>query len=71
LLINNQDEENKKELSNNNIIFFDDINANEEKEKLEKLKIHFENVSKEEDIKIIKKIVENMDYNKVLILINY
>jgi len=66
LLINNQDEENKKELSNNNIIFFDDISANEKKEKFEKLKIHFENVSKEEDIKIIKKIVENMDYNKVL-----
>ena len=71
LLINNLDEENKKELRNNNIIFFDDISANEKKEKFEKLKIHFENVSKEEDIKIIKKIVENMDYNKVLILINY
>lgn len=63
---NNQNEENKMELSNNNIIFLDDINTNEENENFEKLKIDFENLSKEVDIKIIKQIFANMNYNKDL-----
>ena len=63
---NNQNEENKMELSNNNIIFFEDINTNEENENFEKLKIDFENLSKEGVIKIIKQILENMNYNKDL-----
>ena len=66
IINNTQNEENKMELSNNNIISFEDINTNEENENFEKLKIDFENLSKEGVIKIIKQILENMNYNKDL-----
>ena len=44
----------------------ENINTNEENENFEKLKIDFENLPKEGDIKIIKQILENMNYNKDL-----